>query len=798
MSISLNRNLSPTLIVVAILAALCGLSLYLRIHPGYDYVFVGDSVWFRETDAYYYLRYIENMVRNFPHYNLFDPCILYPGGGGLGRPLFTWLAAGAALIVGSGNPTTHTIAAVSAYLPPILGTLTLIPVYFIGKELFNRWVGMIAVALVAILPGEFFHRSLLGFTDHHVAETLFSTAAVLFFIMAVKRFREREIVFRHILTRDWAVITKPLIYTLLAGFFLGIYLLTWGSGLLFAFILFAYLVIQFIIDHLRRRSTDYLCILSIPLFLVTLLMLLLALGGADGVDIVSRVSLLAAILVPIALSIISRLMVARAWKPIYYPLVLVGLAGVVLAVWQVISPALLSSILSQFSAFGQSGAMLTVMEATGILFPYGTFTLRLAWATFTTSFFIGFIALVMLAFAVVKEKSARKTVFLVWSVVMLLAVLGQRRFGYYYAVNAALLTGYFSWKMLDIAGLSKLLVKSKQVTGVVKEFRKRKKSKKHARHGTGPRSRTAWAKVAVAGAAVFLLVFLPNIKPALTLAGKPSDIYNSMTQGWYESCLWLKDNTPEPFGDPDFYYQLYPPVRDYRDFEYPDTIYGVLSWWDYGYFIAQIGRRVPNANPSQGGAAPAGEFFTAQDAVTANNLADQRMSKYIMIDHLMVTGKFYAMAEWAGKNVSKFFDVYYRNAQNGQLEPVTLFYPAYYESIAVRLYIFDGQAVVPTESIVILYEDRVDGNGVRYKQITGAWSFSTYAEAEAYIAAQGAGNYRIASGNFYSSPVPLDELIDYELVYSSSAKVPVAGRSMPGVKIFEYLNVPSSPSPVVS
>jgi len=197
---------SPTIIVVSLLAALCGLSLYLRIYLGYGTVFVGDAVWFRETDAYYYLRYIESMVHNFPHYNFFDPCMLFPGGGGLGRPFFTWLAAGASLLVGGGSPTSHTIATVAAYLPPILGTLTIIPVYFIGKELFNRWAGVIAAALLVILPGEFLHRSLLGFTDHHVAEVLFTTTAALFFIMAIKRAREREITY---LTRDWKVIVKP-------------------------------------------------------------------------------------------------------------------------------------------------------------------------------------------------------------------------------------------------------------------------------------------------------------------------------------------------------------------------------------------------------------------------------------------------------------------------------------------------------------------------------------------------------------------------------------------------------------
>jgi dolichyl-diphosphooligosaccharide--protein glycosyltransferase len=166
-------------------------------------------------------------------------------------------------------------------------------------------------------------------------------------------------------------------------------------------------------------------------------------------------------------------MASRSLKPLYYPLVLLGLAGIGVGILQAASPSLLRSMLGQFSVFAPTGAGLTVMEKTPILAPQGTFTLSMAWANFTTSFFISFIALVMLAFVVVRQRSAEKTVFLVWTIVMLLAVLGQRRFGYYYAINAALLTGYFSWKMLDLAGLGKLLAKPREVVEEVKKFRKK-------------------------------------------------------------------------------------------------------------------------------------------------------------------------------------------------------------------------------------------------------------------------------------------------------------------------------------
>jgi len=783
-----KRRLPPIVIVGIILAVLFGISLYIRIYLSYDQIFVNDWVWFRETDAYYHLRNIENLVHNFPHFNSFDPYMLYPGGGGgLARPFFDWLVAAIILLVSLGAPTQHTIEAVGAYMPAILGTLTLIPVYFIGKELFNRWAGVISAALIVILPGEFLNRSRLGFTDHHVAEVLFSTVCILFLIMAIKRARERDISFDHLLSRDWSTITKPLVYTLLAGVFLGIYLLSWQGGLFFIFIIFVYLVIQFIVDHLRHKSSDYLCIVGTPLFLIAFLMLLPILGKG-GMDTIYRVSMLVAIVGPIVLSIISRLMAGRAWKPVYYPLTLLGLAGIGLAAFHAINPSLLQSMLEKFSIFKQSGAMLTVLEVHPL-------TSWIAWYNFNTSFFFSFVAFAMLIYVAIKEKSADKTLFLVWSMIMLIAVLSQRRFGYYYAINVALLTGYFSWKMIDIAGLNKLLAKSKEVVGAVKKFKKKeKKTREKAKPRTFMQPRGTWVRVIVVGIVIFFFVFFPNVglwreEPTRIVGNLYIGYTRSlaeaspiMDEGWYSSCLWLKDehNSPEPFGDPNFYYELYE-----TPFHYPETAYGVMSWWDYGYYIIQISHRIPNANPGQAGAVRAGKFFTAQNESSANELADDLGTKYVMIDSAMPIGKFYAMVEWAGGSLDEFYEFYYLPEQDGG-QWIPLYYPAYYYSTVARLYNFDGKAVTSTQPIVISYEENELG-GEKYKEITSGQYFSSYEDARAYVAAQTSGNYEIVGENPFSSIVPLEELASYELEYQSEATTTAAGQTLPSIKIFKYL-----------
>ena len=148
----------------------------------------------------------------------------------------------------------------------------------------------------------------------------------------------------------------------------------------------------------------------------------------------------------------------------------------------------------------------------------------------------------------------------------------------------------------------------------------------------------------------------------------------------------------------------------------------------------------------------------------------------------MATGKFYAMVEWAGGNVADFYEIYYYEPQPGQGQWVPLYYPAYYRSTVARLYNFDGQAVVPTESAVISYSEQEGPDGTSYKVITGGQTFATYEEAEAYIASQASANYRIISPDPWTSPVPLEALNSYERIHSSGDTT-----SQTTVKIFEYL-----------
>ena len=769
----MSRNaFNSKLIIGILLAVFFGAALFIRVAFPYDKVFVGDWIKFTGVDAYFFMRIVDNLVYNFPHLLTFDPYLLYPDGWVISAQTFwPFLISVVTWLFGFGSPTQHTVDMVGVYFPAVLGALTTIPVYFIGKTLFNRWAGVMAAGLVAIFPGEFLGRSILGFTDYHVAEVMFTTVTMLFLILAVKAGRDKQLTLGNLWHGQWATVTKPFIYSILAGIFLGIYFLTWSGALLFVFIIFVYLVIQFIIDHLKGRSTEYLCFVSTIVFIVTFLISL-----PLHSDRMVLASFIVAIVVPIVMAVISFLMAGRNIKPVIYPAATIGLGLVSLVVFRIANPSLFQTIIGSLGIFTWPVGT-TVLEMQPLLFPGGSFSLFLAWGNFTTSFYLSLISLGILVYLVIKHGETEKTLFVVWSLIMLAATLAMRRFAYYFVVNVALLTGYISWLILELTGFKKL---TSEPASTLEETKRKPKPKRHE----GSRSlRLAGMALVVIG--VFLLVFLPNIGKAIDTASRaafaPSD-------AWYESLTWLETNTPDPFDNPDFYYEKYEEPLSGESYTYPETAYGVTAWWDYGYWITRIGHRIPTSNPGTGHRGEA-LIFTAQDETAANEILDRWGSKYVIVDAAIATvmgGKFQALETLSGSSPDKFYGFYYQLKGN-MLEPVLLFYPEYYRSLLVRLYDFDGNSVVPKSSTVISYQEKISPDGQPYRQITNVQSFSSYEDAQAYIASQKSSNYRVVSSNPYISPVPLPAVEHYRLVYASKSSVPAPGIGMvPEVKIFEY------------
>ena len=217
-------------IYAIILALLFSLSLYIRGVLPYDGIFGGSFVRFGGNDPWYNMRLVENTLHNFPHRIYYDAFTGYPSGKIIPfAPLFDYLLAVIIWVIGLGNPYVtlgqQGIDTIGAWYPAVLGALTVFPVYFIGKAVCGRNAGLLAAGLIAILPGPFLSRSMLGFADHHVAETLLSTIVMLFFVLAIKAAKENTITLDLVLKKDWTSLKKPMLYSFFAGITLGCFYL---------------------------------------------------------------------------------------------------------------------------------------------------------------------------------------------------------------------------------------------------------------------------------------------------------------------------------------------------------------------------------------------------------------------------------------------------------------------------------------------------------------------------------------------------------------------------------------------
>jgi oligosaccharyl transferase (archaeosortase A-associated) len=749
---------TPSAGTVSALAVIVALAFGLRTYFSRYIVFAGGWVKFQGMDAWYHMRLVENLVHHFPHRISFDPYALYPGGQDMAiGPLFDVFIGSFILLVGAPSPSSQLIATVGAYFPAVLGALIPIPVYFIATELFDKTAGRLSAALIAVLPGGLLSVSFLGCTDHHVAESLFCAVTMSFMILAVNRAAGGKLSPNIVRTTSGPAIRRVLAYSLLGGVALGCYLLTWMRGAFLVFLILGWITLQHVLDHVKHRSPGYLCIVAIPCLLTALVMVLPFRRSILYMEYHVESLLTGLLLVP-TLSAISFAMRRRKVRPAYYPLVVAVLIGTALGALYLVLPSGLRWFLGESARFTPTGTALTVDEVRPLLLATGSLSLVPIWVRFTTSFFLALISLPLIAYFVIRDGPADKTLLLVWSLGMLTATLGQNRFTYYFVVNAAILSAYLCGGVLEWGGF-----RSAKSVGSAEDAK--------------PAARSAKGTPVLALAAVFFCVFYPNA--GLAIKGARFDL--GPDQDWHEALEWMKRNTPDPFPDTDFYYALYKKPAAGAVYHYPASAYGVMSWWDYGYWIVDIARRIPNANPTQGGAKEAASFFTAQDEPAANRWLDKLGSRYVVVDgqlpvwHIpgsqVAGGKFPALAAWAGRSPTEFFEEYYQKTTEAQLAPILVYYPEYYRTMVSRLYLFEGKAVAPENSTwVISFTEKTTSARRRYKEIAYARSFATYREAASFLEAQAAPNYRLVGLNPLMSCVPLEELRHYRLIYRSPTK----------------------------
>jgi dolichyl-diphosphooligosaccharide--protein glycosyltransferase len=329
---------------------------------------------------------------------------------------------------------------------------------------------------------------------------------------------------------------------------------------------------------------------------------------------------------------------------------------------------------------------------------------------------VSIIALAVLTYEATKKKNTQeKTVLIVWTFMVLWAMLQQNRFSYYYAVNAAILSAYLGVRFLDLAGWKDLKLSNLMATEKVKE------------KSSGKTKETTTHKLKPIHIISLIIVVVVLILPNYSLATQQAQYAGGPNGYWLEALNWMRINTPDPGLD---FYEIYEAPASGEVYPYPDTAYGVMSWWDYGHWIEVIGRRIPNANPFQQGIGGrrntiaeenlpgAATFFTAPSEEEATAVleaihpdADKMGARYIVSDVEMATGKFYAMASWTLDTNN-----YYTAVQTDQ-GVVTVPYERYFNSMEAKLHIFDGNGLKHYRMVHESPGTSTQGQEIGYKNV---------------------------------------------------------------------------------
>src|SRR6056297_1602638 len=210
---------------VPVLVAAAVFMLWVRLQSYGNFTRNGE-VYLAGNDAWYHLRQVQYTVQNWPSTMPYDPWTYFPFGTSVGQfgTLYDQLIATAALVVGLGSPSTELVTKTLLVAPAVFGALVVIPTYLVGKRLGGRPGGLFAVVVLALFPGTFLRRGLVGFADHNIAEPFFQTFAVFAMMIALTVAEREKPVYELLADRDFGALRAPLIYSALAGVATAFYL----------------------------------------------------------------------------------------------------------------------------------------------------------------------------------------------------------------------------------------------------------------------------------------------------------------------------------------------------------------------------------------------------------------------------------------------------------------------------------------------------------------------------------------------------------------------------------------------
>jgi dolichyl-phosphooligosaccharide-protein glycotransferase len=421
---------STTALAVVALAAV---GFLLRV-ANFEDVFTSKGVAFVEFDPYYHMWRVFQTLRAYPWVPLFDPSMNTPQGATIiWPPLFDFFVATVSFLLGRGPEDVDAVETISAFVPPVLGALTVVAVYFLGRAVLDHTRALLGAALLATIPAHIWY-SRLGFVDHHVAVTLVQVLMFHALLRAVAAWSDEAARPR---TR-W-LWTAAVALWLTAGF------LIWNGFLFFAALLDLCLLALLYLDRADPRSPVWRIALvshaAAAALITPFVVATVRVSGRAFSPLTLSwlpVAALLAFALLAGLEGLRRSPRVAGWPPAArWTLVLVPVAGLAaILLYQSQNVALGLQWLTASDRF-----MSSVAESGSSLITAGVFDLKQPQIWLTRFYLAMPVALGLLAFDLYRTgwRDRPRTVLLIWGTVLFGMSVVQRRFGEPFAPVLALL-----------------------------------------------------------------------------------------------------------------------------------------------------------------------------------------------------------------------------------------------------------------------------------------------------------------------------------------------------------------------
>ncbi|MDI6805449.1 MAG: STT3 domain-containing protein [Candidatus Bathyarchaeia archaeon] len=576
-----------SIITFSALLLILFIALTIRLFPMRWEIQTG-SMHLSEFDPYFQYRFTEYLVNNgfiswaWPdHWN--DTQRWYPTGFDVARAGFIGLPMTTAFLykIVSALGVNIDLMSFCALMPPIMGMLASLAVYFLGKDIGGGTMGLFAALFLALSPS-YIQRTSLGFYDDEIIGIL----ALIVFVFMFMRANEED-----------KPVSSAILYSLGSGLALGYFCIGWGAayypiGLTALFV--------FVLILLKRYTPHLLLSYSITFGL--------GLFIAINIPKLTPTYLFETAILPVAgvfallcfVEVFQTLKSARS-KVIFMGVVLATFVSGFGLLWQ-FRQDIAGKFISVINPFTREGSPLIESVAEHRIS---------AWGSIYYEFGIGIIFFILGLYFILRDLNNKNLFLLIFSLTSL-----------YFACSMV--------RLLVLMAPAYSLVASTGVVGALKPFNTLLKEqpkiimkKRYALEHVGKE---------FSGAAIFLIflvlmtnfafpsprVYKQSYSPVTITAGSLPIVPNKPVNEWLDMLTWIRANLKAT-----------------------DV---VVSWWDYGYWLTVLGNvtsLADNATIDTKQIENIGFVFMANETQALKMLEtyDPKRTKYILVFTTLALGQ---------------------------------------------------------------------------------------------------------------------------------------------------------------